>query len=820
MQIVISIRFTIDSKVVPSQTIIMWKKIAFFTLQNRKSVLAILLISTAIMGIFASKVQLSYDSTGAIPSNHPQLKTFTAFKQKFGEDGNLIVVGFDGASFTNKENFSKYQNVCSQLQKLVGVQSVLAVPLAVTIFKQKNDTSESLASKPIFSSALDSLESQWQQFYNLPFYNNLLHYPESGAHIIAIRLQKEVLFTAQRIQVVNEIEKAIQNFSAATKVKAHISGLPYIRSKMAMDIKNEMSLFLLASLLLTALLLFLFFRNGSAILISLATVIIGVIWSLGILFLLGFKISLLTALVPPLIVVIGIPNCIYFFNKYHQEIAIHGQKAKAIVLMVHKMGVITLFTNLTAAIGFGVFCFTKSKLLQEFGWVAWLGILCVFLISLVLIPIALSFAKTPNTKHTNYLDNGFFQKVLSVLENAILYKRKLLYILWGLLLLLGIIGVTRLRTLAFMVDDLPKSNSYFTDLQYFEKNMHGVMPLEIWIDTKKKNGTTSLGFLTKLDELSTAVGAEPFLGKPISIIDPIKFARQAYYDGDSTSYGMPSGFDIAFLAPYLRGKNNSKPGAKNDLNTLLKSFVDSNKQSARVSVNMADIGSAKMPALVNKIKTISTDIFDTAKYTTTITGSSIIFLEGSKFIINSLQESIAYAFLMILVCMFFLFRDWRIVLMSIVSNIIPMLITAGIMGWFGIPLKPSTVLVFSISLGIAIDVTIRFLVAYKQELPKHNYDVKAAVIGTLHDTGISIIYTSCILMAGFLVFVASQFAGTKALGYLTCITLFLAMVINLTILPSFLLWMQKLQIKKSIQDPLWEVLTEEEDIELGQLKLD
>jgi uncharacterized protein len=796
----------------------MWKKIAIFTLRYRLAVIIVLLCSTAVMGYFASKVQLSYEFTTAIPQDNPRLQEYKAFKAKFGEDGNLVVIGLDAKSLMNPTTFVAYHAFCAALQKTDGVANVMSIPTAVKIIKIKTDSSETLKSGAIFSNNTDSLAAEISSFYNYPFYQNLLFNSETQTHLIALRLKKEIMFTAKRIAVVADIEKQVTAFSDAQKVATHISGLPFIRSKMAMDVKQEMSLFLLASLGLTALILFLFFRNMSAVFFSLVTVIFGVIWGMGILYLMGFKITLLTGLVPPLIVVIGIPNCIYFLNKYHQEYAKQAIQAKALVLMVQRMGIVTLFTNLTAAIGFGVFCITKSKVLQEFGWVAWTSIIVVFFISLFFIPAIFSYLAPPKAAHTTYLQNKSLLWIIRILEQWVFKKRVVLFAVWGLALAIGLVGVCKLKSVGFMVDDLPKNGKIFQDLKFFEKNFKGVMPMEIWIDTKKKNGAMTLGTLNKIDELSTSIATMPELGRPLSIVDAIKFARQAYYDGDSSSYGMPSGFDIAFLLPYLRNNNKGANG-KNELGTLLNSFVDSTKQSARISVNMADVGSAKMPEVIAKIKASSNAIFDSSRYSITYTGTSIVFLEGSKFIINSLRDSILYAFLMIFICMIFLFRNARIVLFSILSNIIPMIITAGVMGWCGIALKPSTVLVFSVALGITVDVTIRFLVAFKQELPKRDYNIKATVAATMHDTGMSIIYTSLILIAGFFVFVLSQFDGTKALGYLTSLTLFLAMLINLTVLPALLVWMDKMLLKKSVDDPLWEVIQEEDDIDLDKLKL-
>jgi predicted RND superfamily exporter protein len=476
--------------------------------------------------------------------------------------------------------------------------------------------------------------------------------------------------------------------------------------------------------------------------------------------------------------------------------------------MVERMGIVTLFTNLTAAIGFGVFFFTKSSLLKEFGLVAGINIMAIFVISLIFIPALFSYLPPPNSRHTSYLQSSWMDKLLSMLTNWVFGHRKYIYGVTILACIIAGVGISRLKNVGHIVDDLPHSDKVYLDLKFFEKNFRGVMPLEIVIDTKKKNGAVALPVLDKMDQLTTYMKHFPEIGHSLSVADGIKFARQAYYDGDSSNYGVPNMFDGAFMQPYLRMKG----GDKNNMFTrLVSSFMDSNRQKTRISVNMADVGSVRLPQLLDSIRPKTRELFDSTKYSVQFTGTSIVFLEGSKFIINSLRDSLILAFLMIFGCMIFLFRSWRILLISVVVNVVPLAITAGIMGWAGIPIKPSTVLVFSVALGITIDVTIRFLVNYKQELASHDEDIATTVKRTIHDTGLSIIYTSLILIAGFGVFALSKFDGTKSLGYLTSLTLLLAMVTNLTLQPALLLWMDKALKKGKSPDWLAENGQEEQD---------
>jgi len=763
----------------------------------------LLLALTIAMSYFASKVQLSYEFSRAVPTDNPKYLAYQEFRKQFGEDGNLMVIGVQDKEFFTDAHFNRYKELVHAIEKVPGVLNVLSVPTSIQLIKHTANGELTTATIPADSVAGTAADAR-DQFTNLPFYQGFLWNPQSEAYLMAVRIDKEILNSKNRAGVVKKITDLGDAYGKQANLQVHYSGLPFIRTMMATQVQNEMQLFLIISFVLTAIILALFFRSFMAVLASMLVVAVGVIWSLGTLTLLGYQITLLTALIPPLIVVIGIPNCVYLLNKFHSEYNTHGNKMKSLLRMVDRMGIVTLFTNLTAAIGFGVFFFTKSEILKEFGLVAGINIMAIFVISLIFIPALFSFLPPPKGRHTSYLDSKWMNKVLEAITTWVFSHRKWIYAFTIVTCAIAIMGIMRLHSVGYIVDDLPKDDIVYKDLKFFEKHFRGVMPLEIVIDTKRKNGAVSLPVLEKMDQLTNYLKQFPEIGHSLSIVQGVKFARQAYYDGDSTSYAVPNVFDAAFIQPYLRSR-----GEKNSMfNKLTSAFMDSTKQKTRISVSMADVGSKRLPQLLDSIKPKTYELFDSTRYHVSFTGTSVVFLEGSKFIINSLRDSLILAFIMIFGCMVFLFRSWRILLISVVINIVPLMITAGIMGWAGIAMKPSTVLVFSVALGITIDVTIRFLVNFKQELVRHDDNIAVTVKRTIRDTGLSIIYTSLILIAGFGVFALSDFDGTKSLGYLTSLTLLLAMITNLTLQPALLLWIDKARQKN--REPEW-LMEEEQD---------
>ena len=768
----------------------MWYRLGQNILKYKKTYLFFILLSTVVMGYFAVQIKLSYEYTKAIPSDNPKFIVYNEFVKKYGVDGTTVVVGFKTNQFYTKDFFNQVDALHKTIKQNTAVAEVMSIPTAYTISKDSVETKFNAAKifhAPYTSDSL--LLADKTVFENLPFYQNLYYNPDSNSYIMAISFIADSINSVSRTKIIGSIQNELERFSQSTKTEVHISGLPFIRTIMADRIKKEMLWFLIGSLILSAITLLVFFRSVSATIMSLAVVLMGVIWSLGTMVLLGQKITLLTALIPPLIVVIGIPNCIYFLNKYHTSYKETNDKEKALVQMVGRMGVVTLFCNITAAIGFFVFALTKSPLLKEFGWVSGLNIMILFFISLFFIPPVLSYLPAPKAKHVRYLDNQYLERILIKIERWAFTHTKWVFGITILAIFVSLLGVLQIKKEAFIVDDLPKQDKLYTDLKWFEQHAGGVMPLEILVDTKKSNGLIrSIKPLEQIEDFNTFLLEQPELGKPLGLLEGIKFAKQAFYDGDSLSYTVPTGTEMAFIGPYFASaapKEGVKPAGNNPAQ-LLSKFIDSAKRQTRISVNMKDIGSAQLPGLLQKIDSASVAIFDTAKYNVVITGSSVTFLEGSNFIVKGLGESIFWAFLLIAICMIFLFRSFPILICSLIPNIVPLFITAGIMGWTGVSLKPSTVLVFSVALGIAIDVTIRFLVNYKQELPHLNYQVHTTLVQTIKQTGISIIYTSLVLVAGFIIFCFSDFGGTKALGWLTSITLVVSTLTNLVLLPALI----------------------------------
>lgn len=544
-------------------------------------------------------------------------------------------------------------------------------------------------------------------------------------------------------------------------------------------------MFTFLAMFVTAVILYLFFRSFKVVFFSMLIVAIGVIWAVGSMDIFDYRITILTGMIPPLIIVIGIPNSVYLLNKYHNQYKKHGNKIKALHTIIHKVGNATFLTNLTTALGFATFIVTGNNFLVEFGVVASLNIMGIFILSVTLIPIFFSFLAPPKPRHIKHLDYKMVNKFIEKLVWLVNHKRKLVYIIVSGIVIAGIYGITLMDTEGYIVDDIPHDNPVYTDLKFLENNIGGVMPLEITIDTKKKKKAYDYTTIKKMDELIEELRQIKDLSEPTSIISALKFARQAYYNGSATAYKLPSKNEmLGFISDYLP---KQKANDSSQVSKILNSFVDKDQQITRISYRLNDIGTIRNKEVADSITAIAHRIFPEEKYHIGVTGSSIIFTQGTNFLVKNLLTSLALAIGLIALFMASMFTSLRMIVISLIPNFIPLLFTAAIMGYFGIPIKPSTVLVFSIAFGISVDNAIHFLAKYRQELIATGGQIQVAAINSLRETGVSIIYTAGILFFGFGIFTVSQFGGTQALGLLVSITLLVAMLSNLIFLPTLLL---------------------------------
>ena len=786
----------------------MWLVISRIILRYRLTILLIVFASTVFILYQSTSVRLSYQMAKILPRTSKIYVDYEKFRNEFGDNRNTIVIGVTNPKLFNILEYNAWVQLSDEIKEIKGVDQITSIDDLKLLVK---DTISKTFSKEKWHKETNSQESFNKSVSNLlnePFYKDLFYNKKSKTTFLLVTIDKEILRSVKREILIQEIYKKGEEYANKQNLDLYYSGLPYIRTVDSIQIRKELILFIILTLLITSFILFLFFRSIRAMLVSMFVVIIGVIWTFGTMSVLGYEISLLMALVPPLIVVIGIPNCIFLLNKFHNEYKKHNNKIKAIYRMVNTVGKITLLTNLSTASGFAAFIFTKSETLKEFGVIASMNIMFIFLFSILIIPIALSYFSPPSRKHIKHLDKKWVIVFIDLLVRLVQTKRIYIYIVTCFIVLVGVFGVFKIKTTGNFTDDLPKNGDLFNDLKFFEQNFEGVIPLEILVDTKKKNGLMKTSNLQKIEQLQLVLDSFPEFSRPFSITDFVKYSKQTFYNGDTSFYKLPNSQEKGWILSY-----STKLEDKKILNNNI--FTDSLKQVARISMRMSDISTPRLDSVMESLQPKIEKIFNSEEYNITVTGSSIVFLNGTKYLVKNLFISLFLVIILISIFMAWMFNSFRMVMVSLIPNLIPLLLTASIMGYFNIGLKPSTILVFSIAFGISIDCTIHFLAKYRQELIVNKWDIKRSVITSLKETGVSMMYTSIVLFCGFFIFIASEFGGTVALGLLVSITLLVAMLSNLLLLPAMLLSLEQSITTEAFKEPLLDIFNEE-DIDLKE----
>lgn len=870
----------------------MWHKIANIILRNRFFILGAITLMTVFFGYYAATALKLENKYGfVLPKNSTTTQNYMLFKERFGEDGGTLVIAIQSDSLYTKENFLKWKELGDSILQFDGVESVIS---EATLFTIRNNIKESkFEAQRIFSDitfqekTIDSIE---REIKSNPVYDKLLYNDSSNVSLMMIGVDEKFLSDQKQSKVVLHIEELARSFEPYFG-KMHFAGLPHLRVIIAKRIQSEMYIFIALSLAITSLLLYIFFRSFRVVFICLSVVAIAVIWAMGSMAFMGFRLSILMALIPPLMIVIGVPNCTYLMTKFHQEVKIHGNKMKALTRVIQKIGTATFLTNFTTAIGFLTFAFTNSEKLMEFGISASLNVMMVFILSLCILPIFASFSKTPKERHLKHLDRKFASGLIKGILFLIQKKRPYVYLVTLGLVIVSILGLVQIKATGNITGDLPKNDPILKDIQFIEKHFGGSIPFEVMINYKEKGRLFKRSTLEKLEEIQNNYAQDTLFSKSISVVDFIKVINMSYYGNDPSKYELISNRDRARLKKYI---DNFDMTNANGGGLSVKELLDTLNTTVRVRCQMKDLGSYEVADKVELIKTKIDSILNPDKkdlerlytkvekgkkqyidsilenhpgiynsltkeisagnedlqfkldsdpeliktyYNTkefnnhlraaidneyfdlTMTGTSVVASEGTKYLVNNLFSSLLFAIVCISILMAILFRSWRMVMVAMIPNLIPLVVTGGIMGWAGIPLKPSTLLVFSIALGISVDDTIHYLAKYRQELKSKQWDLKECVLMAVRETGLGMFYTSIVLFCGFSVFLFSQFGGTQALGLLISLTLLVAMITNLLILPSLLLSLEKILITKSFEEPYFDAYTEESEIDWAELQL-
>ena len=866
----------------------MWLSIANIILRNRFTIIGILALFTIFFGYQAmSGLKLDNKYGILLPDNATAKIDHDRFKELFGEDGGALVIGIETDSLYTEENFLKWKELGDSILKIDGVESVVSEANLFTI--SNNTEAQKFEAHKVFSDTKygeKSIDSIKAEIKNNPLFRGLLYSDDDNVSLMIVGVEESFITDQKKAKVVLNIEALADTYNTYFG-KPKFAGMPHLRVLIAKQVMKEMYIFIALLIFITSLLIYIFFRSLRVVLICNLIVIIAVIWSVGSIGTLGYKLTVIMALIPPLMIVIGIPNCLFLMTKYHQEVLEHGNKVKALTRVIKKIGTATLLTNFTTALGFLTFVTTRSPKLMEFGITAALNIMLIFIVSICILPIILSLSKTPKPKHLKHLERKMAVGLLDKLVDITLNHRKWVYISTICIVIFSVLGLMQIKATGNLTGDLPQDHQILKDFNFLQDNFGGSIPFEIMIDYKEPSRLGKSTTLQRIEEVQNKYSEDPLFAKFISYIDFLKAANMALHNNDSTQFKLVTQRrKLGILKRYI---DSSVVTNSTGIGLGINELLDTTNRVLRIRTQIKDLGSYDVadkvdsmaieldeilnpdkkdieafyltysenknvayidsiifgyPSIYNSVTKILANgddnlqlefdmdqelikthygnkdfeanlrtAIDNEYFGITFTGTAVAVSNGTQYMVFNLLTSLLFAILAISILMAILFRSSRMVLVSLIPNFIPLLFTAGVMGWFGIPLKPSTLLVFSIAFGISVDDTIHYLAKYRQELKTKQWDLKQCVIMAIREAGLGMFYTSIVLFCGFSMFSFSQFGGTKALGLLVSLTLLVAMITNLVVLPTLLLSLERRLTTKSFEEPYFDAYAEESDID-------
>lgn len=760
----------------------MWNKIADYIMNHRVLNLVIASVLLIFLGVKAFSIRMGHNLANTLPDTDSTMVVYRQFLDKYGPDGRAIFIGMVDEKLFDLPNFQDYYDLNENIRKIEGVTECLSVTRVYNIVKndsiKKFQLSHVVGRRPQTQKEVDSIKSVIE---SLAMYDGLLFNTETHSTMMLVTLDDEHANSNLRKETTDALSILLNDYSTRHGIEMHISGMPYIREVTTQKMLKEIVGFTFLSIVVAGLILYLFFRSWRPLVSVMAIVLLSVVYMFGIMALLDFDVTILTGVLPPLLIIIGVENSIFMLNKYHREFEICHDKIQALKNVIVRIGPANLLTNTTTAVSFASFIITRNALLVPFGILASICIMLTYVMTMVLLPTFFSYQKKPEGKMVNYMNNPRINYIMDKISVFVLGKKRVIFAVLAVLMLVCVIGATRITTSGRVVDDIAKSDKLYKDIMFFEENVGGVMPFEISIDTRKPKGIMNAQFIRKVQQLEDTLALYPEFSEPLSIAEVVKFARQGFYNGKREQFKIPSNNEFGFIMKYMP---ETKGG---EMPAIVTQYMDKEMQCTRVSVQMANVTTPEIDAISRSLKPQIDQIFPKEKYDVVMTGSAMVTLQGTNYLIVNLSHSLFLAFIVIALLMAVTFHKFKMVIISLIPNLIPLLFTAGVMGFCGIPLKMSTILVFSIALGISVDNTIHYLARYRLQMKMNDNDIKKSVMAAIQETGPSMIYSASILICGFLIFAFSSFGGTKIVGFLVPFTLLVALITNILVLPALVL---------------------------------
>lgn len=561
----------------------------------------------------------------------------------------------------------------------------------------------------------------------------------------------------------------------------HVMGKIMGQQEYIAVMKVEFLTFASISIFVLIIFLIIAYRALWGILIPMATVLLAVIGSLGFMQLSGTPLNMMTTLLPVIMLVVGMSDVVHLVSKYLEEIRYGRTKTVAIKNMLKKVGVATLLTSLTTALGFVTLIGVGMEPIQDFGIFTAVGVLLAFVLSILFIPSIFLNIKKPKITDSSRVQNAW-ERGLGKFFVQLCRNQKTVLLAYSIITVICIIGASRIKFDYFLMQDLAEDQPLMQELRYFQKQFGGIRPFELAIIPAEGKEVTDYDVIREVEKLEKYLDNEYGVNQMISPTVPFKFANKTMRNGKDEYYKIP---DNEKRFNYLKRQMEKFEGREE-----LQQIISEDKKMGRLFGRMIDPGSREMLNRNDGLEAFYNANIDSSVLTYKLTGTPVIIDEAGRHVSQNIVIGLLFAFLLIGISMGILFKSIKIALISLVPNMFPILLTAGYIGFAGIDLNMSTAIVFTIAFGIAVDDTIHFLSRFRQEMAQGRTNL-FALRRTFISTGKAIIITTIILLGGFGSLIFSSFLSTFYIGLFVSMTLIFAVVTDLTLLPMMLLSKKK-----------------------------
>ncbi len=734
--------------------------------QLRKISIATFIILTLLSIYFALQLKFSFDFEQFFPTGDPDLAFFKEFIEEFETDDNFMLIAAVREKGVFEQSFlEQFHDLTLQTRKLpyiIESQSLTKLTLPLKTPFGYTTIPAIHIDKPS-RYARDSLKIMQDE----RFVHNLIS--EDGKALVIAMKTKDRLDLQDSDELMEAIRTLLTNYSFE---QTHLLGTAYFQSELVKMSQREVAVSAVISGLLVTFILFVLFRRPIGIGIACISIALGMLLFLGLLGAWGRELSVMSALYPVLMIIVGTSDVIHIMSKYIDELRKGLPKKEAIIITIKEIGLATLLTSITTAIGFASLLSSRITPIKEFGVNAAVGVVVAYITVIFFTTALLSYFKREQLTYLTEQKN-VWEKILEyTYQTTVLHPKR---IILGSILLIGICfwGISTISTNYRMESNLPIGATITEDFTFFEEAFAGFRPMEIAVFATDEYKATDYEVIQQMDKIEQHLHTIPSIKSVTSITAAYKSANQANNQNKATAYSIPT-TERSFQKTQ-RMLDRLPEGSKDIM-------VSKDGKKARITTRVLDIGADSVQQLGIHIDNWIAQHTDPSIATFKRTGTAIILDKNALYARQSLLEGLAFAVLIVSVLMALLFRNWRMVFISLVPNVLPLLIAGGLLGFLGIELEAGVAILFAIVFGIAVDDTIHFLSKFKLASDK-GLGIEEAIHITFLETGKAICLTSVVLFFGFLVMLFSVNPPSVTVGIMISVTLFTALISDLLIIP-------------------------------------